>query len=346
MRIFIKGFYKTTSDYPFRVFFVGTGLALSYCGLCNHARSKIELGNTPGWSRAAMEWNVEARVGGWEHSKEHIMRIVGKMINTLGTGENRAARSRALQKRIKASWTATGIVLLALVLSPSIANASSILGGSDLLNIAGADLLEGWLGEGELVFTNIFDKVPGDGNNSLSFHAAVDGRGRTFSLIEVIDGSGNTLEVIGGYNPQSWSSIGSSNGTPLDSERTAFIFNLTDSTIQRQILGAGNVGYGVIQTFNSSSYGPMFGGHDINVDSSLSRGYTYAISYGTDGVWGYADSITGIMSNDLRIGDIEVFTIALENTPAVVPIPAAAPMVLLGMGLVAALRRRKTSLQA
>ena len=38
--------------------------------------------------------------------------------------------------------------------------------------------------------------------------------------------------------------------------------------------------------------------------------------------------------------------IPVTSEPAVVPIPAAAPMALLGMGLVAAVRRRKTSLQA
>lgn len=274
------------------------------------------------------------------------MIIVGTMIKTPGTGENHAARSKALQKRIKARWTAAGIVLLAVVLSPSIANASSILGGSDLLNIAGADLLEGWLGEGELQFTNIFDKVPGDGNDSWDFHAAVDGMRRTFSLIEVVDGSGHTLEVIGGYNPQSWNSTTGWNYTSPDSERTAFIFNLTDSTIQRQILGAGNFGLGQYQTYNTSNAGPTFGGgHDLHVNNSLSGGYTYAWSYGTSGVSGWDNSITGITSW-FSIGDIEVFTIAPDTTPAVVPIPAAAPMVLLGMGLVAAVRRRKMSLQA
>jgi hypothetical protein len=45
--------------------------------------------------------------------------------------------------------------------------------------------LEGWLGEGNLTFTPIFEKVAGDGKDSSDFHDVVDGKGRTITLIKV-----------------------------------------------------------------------------------------------------------------------------------------------------------------
>jgi hypothetical protein len=42
---------------------------------------------------------------------------------------------------------------------------------------SGAELqIEGWLGEGDLVFTNIFTKLAGDGQTSFDFHNTLDGK--------------------------------------------------------------------------------------------------------------------------------------------------------------------------
>ena len=102
--------------------------------------------------------------------------------------------------------------LLPLAATP--AAAATIAGGSDLLSSSYAATLESWLTgdptlsySGSLVFTNIFDKASGD--TSADFHAAVDGKGATIVVMEATDSRNPDQTVlIGGFNPQSWSSSG------------------------------------------------------------------------------------------------------------------------------------------
>ena len=156
------------------------------------------------------------------------------------------------------------------------------------------DQLQDWLGGGAFTLHNIYTKASGD--TSTDFHAAVDGAGPTFSLMKVTDGT--ITRVIGGYNPQSWSSIGGYNSSSVPGLYTAFIFNLTDTQIWRQTA--------THQTYNNSSYGPTFGGgHDIYVNSTLSRGYSYSTSYGT-ATTSYNLDLLG-NPNDWAILEIEVF---------------------------------------
>ena len=245
-------------------------------------------------------------------------------------------------KRSHRLWSRLCLALAVLAATAGSASATTIVGGSNLLSSAGADLLEGWLGEGELELTNIFTKGPGD--TSEECHDAVDGMGRTFSLIEVVDDQGNLVQIIGGYNPQSWSSVQDYNYTYPDAERTAFLFNLTSSEIQRQRLSTSELGteIGVPQTLNYPNYGPTFGGgHDLYTDALLSLGYAYSHTYGTGGNYGWGYGITG--GGYFVIGQIEIFTIALEDPNA--PIPEPATMTLLGLGLagIAARARKKSS---
>ena len=123
----------------------------------------------------------------------------------------------------------------------STVQATTIIGGSALLTPASASQLETWLGEGPLTLTNIFTKTAG--STTADFHVAADGQGRTFSIMEVsglVDiPSGLPVAgtyVIGGYNPESWSSADQWHFSPpygFD----AFIFNLTDLRLQRQLTG-------------------------------------------------------------------------------------------------------------
>ena len=103
-----------------------------------------------------------------------------------------------------ASSCATAAAALALL--PTTGSAATIVGGSDLLTAADAAQLEIWLGQGPLTLTNIFDKAASD--DSFAFHAAADGKGATFSVIEVVGMWGGDVfdkpVLIGGYNPQSW----------------------------------------------------------------------------------------------------------------------------------------------
>ena len=259
--------------------------------------------------------------------------LIAMSVNQGRVKRNRPSIQEQSRKNAQPRSPLRGLAMLALslVLAANCALATSIVGGNNLLTLSDADQLESWLGEGELVFTNIFIKDPlnPSANDSLDFHAAVDGMGRTFSLIEVIDGSGNRQQLIGGYNPQSWSSGGGYNITPNDSERTAFIFDLTTPQIYYQRPESWASAPGSFQTYNWNGYGPAFGGgHDLVVDSSLTIGATYAYSYGPPA----AGSLTGIQGWSISVGQIEVFTIAAESTP-LNPVPEPATVTLLGLGL-------------
>ena len=89
--------------------------------------------------------------------------------------------------------------------------------GPSLLSPAYQGQLESWLGEGRLALTNVYSKAAGD--TSLDFHKASDGKGRTFSIMEATNTSGQTW-LVGGYNPQSWSSTDGMHVTMDDSQRT------------------------------------------------------------------------------------------------------------------------------
>jgi len=215
--------------------------------------------------------------------------------------------------------------------------------------------LEAWLGEGDLDFTLLYEQLPG--HNGFDFHAAADGQGRTFSLIlaQPLDTYfGNPIgaaQIIGGYNPQSWSSIGDWNYTNDDADRTAFVFNLESDVINRQKLSSDASGYGNVghyQTQNHASYGPAFGGgHDLFVDInnggvgfSYSQGYTY----GSD-VPGGVNILGG--SGVLYFSSLAVETYAFAPADvSAVPEPASATLFgigALGLGL-RSLRRRLANL--
>lgn len=92
-----------------------------------------------------------------------------------------------------------GLITVFLILVAQLASTRSAH-ADPLLTPAFELQLEAWLGEGDLDFTNVYTRIAADDN--LDFHAAADGQGRTFTLVEVV-WLGNTY-VIGGYNPQSW----------------------------------------------------------------------------------------------------------------------------------------------
>ncbi|MBI5693268.1 MAG: PEP_CTERM-anchored TLD domain-containing protein [Verrucomicrobia bacterium] len=159
---------------------------------------------------------------------------------------------------------------------------------ANLLTATYESQLEAWLGQGNLTFTNIFTKSAGD--DSRDFHSAVDGKGATFTLMHVFGTGGDPgalfdllPQVVGGYNPQSWNSSGTWNYSPFDADRTAFLYNLSSGTIQRQNL-IGQVSgpdYGQIQTNNNLNAGPTFGaGYDLVAHFDLSHGYAANASYG------------------------------------------------------------------
>jgi TLD len=207
------------------------------------------------------------------------------------------------------------------------AQASTIVGGSNLLNAASTQQLTDWLGAGDLQLTNLFDKTAGQ--TSLNFHTAVDGRGATFSLIEVTGYGGTALRtpiVIGGYNPQSWDgSVGNFTNTQPGAKQTAFIFNLTESAVFHQI---GSI----VETTNIYGLGPSFGDGDIWVYSDLNGGASGFTTYGPVGGFNpYFDFgranpdivsypspssyPSGYSNGIFNVGQIEVFSVSTSAIP-------------------------------
>lgn len=222
------------------------------------------------------------------------------------------------------------------------ASATPIFGGTELLDAADASRMEQWLGRGSIGLSNIYAKEEGD--LARDFHAAVDGQGETFTIIEVTGNAYGAFDqsiLIGGYNPYSWGRNGYNYTTY--GQRHAFIFNLNTQRMARQIQ---NNYRGQYQTFNHINYGPTFGGgHDIFVGTTLDHGYTYSYSYATHNgghnTSSWHTSILGTYSVNLVIGAIEVFTIADATTTAV-PEPPMGLLLTVGVtGLVITRRRKK-----
>ena len=202
-------------------------------------------------------------------------------------------------------------------------------------------MLESWLGKGDQEFTNIFT-MTGESTPS-DFHEAADGKGATFSLASVVDLNDDFLGIIGGYYPRSWdASVRFFVYSTTDpSDRTAFIYNLTTSTIQRQnLVGEGDADYdsGKWQAYDVSRTGPTFGGgFDLGLgDTSLREGSSFNYSYGGTS---YGTDIVGERSESVRtlffIDELEVYTFASAKPPlAAVPEPATA-ILAISLGFVA-----------
>ena len=220
----------------------------------------------------------------------------------------------------------------------SCAAAGDIFGGSALLDDRSHAQLERWLGAGEFHLHNVFTKYAGA--TSIDFHRRADGQGATFTLMRLTNATGQTF-VVGGYNPQSWSSADGWHITDPDWQRTAFLFNMTEPAVHRQILWNPVLpSKGTRQTFNGPDYGPTFGtGHDLYINPALDAGFSWKLTYGNPDDEG-ASIVDGSHNGQLfTVQALEVFSLSP------IPEPAGAAMLLAGLGLLGGAARRRKSLQ-
>jgi len=210
-------------------------------------------------------------------------------------------------------------VAVLFLLAAGEVHATTVFGGT-LLTQANALQIESWLGESNLAFTNIFG-APDSSTLAADFHLAADGKGRTITVYEVTPTGFSSPILIGGYDPVSWDgSLGNYITNPTDPGRTAFIFNLTTTTVQRQNLVAqGSPGSGQYQTYDTTASGPTFGGGwDIGV--YVGGAYLFNYSYGGTS---FATDIAGVPNvsggDQMTVQRIETFTLAADTA---VPEPA------------------------
>lgn len=196
--------------------------------------------------------------------------------------------------------------------------------------------LERWLGAGPLHLENIYTRQAGD--DSLDFHAAVDGRGSTFTLMSVSDESGGSW-LVGGYNPRSWSSTDGWHVSERDWQRTGFIFNHTEPAVYRQVPSDHVLpSQGSRQTYNWPDHGPTFGaGPDLFVDDRLTTAISWQLTYGDPDFEGRSIIDGSYGGRFMRIDALELYQISL------VPEPQAWAMLAGGLGVLglAARRRRR-----
>lgn len=213
-------------------------------------------------------------------------------------------------------------------------------GATPLLTDADIARLSTWLGNGPIRLERLYKKR--DGQTAADFHAAVDGKGRTFTVMNATNELGQTYKV-GGYNPQSWASTGGFHITTEDALRTGFLFNLTSNQIHRQTPRTYALDtVGSFQTFNDAKSGPVFGaGHDLYVPWDLTNGgYSIMYSYIDPERSNFDSSLLDgrdYKSPNVTYGDMEVWAIIA------VPEPALAMMLLPGLALVGFMRRKSTA---
>ncbi len=222
------------------------------------------------------------------------------------------------------------------------AQAGDIIGGSSLLDDSRQAQLERWLGQGEFNLNNVYTLRPGD--TSVNFHQGADGKGATFTLIEVTNTAGQSF-LVGGYNPQSWSSTDGWHETERDFQRTAFLFNFDTPAVYRQVMSDFELpSQGQRQTFNDVLFGPVFGsGPDLFVNDDLTKALSWQLSYGNPDNEGISIIDGSLRGQTVSVNALEVFAIAP------VPEPASGAMLLAGLGVVGGLlreRRRKAAANA
>ncbi|MFL6632713.1 MAG: PEP_CTERM-anchored TLD domain-containing protein, partial [Massilia sp.] len=175
------------------------------------------------------------------------------------------------------------------------------------------------------------------GETSVNFHQGADGKGATFTVLEVTNTAGQSF-LVGGYNPQSWASDEGWHETQRDWQRTAFLFNMTSPAVYRQVLTDYVLpSQGLRQTYNEVGYGPIFGsGPDLFVNDELTAATSWQLSYGNPAHEGFSIVDGSLHGEIVKLDAMEVFAISP------VPEPGNAAMLLAGICILGVTVRRRT----
>jgi hypothetical protein len=242
-------------------------------------------------------------------------------------------------------------LFVSLLLAANAATAGMVTNDTEILSAAGHEQLSTWLGE-DVDLTRIFAKGI-DGTTGRDWHADVDNRGRTFTIMEVFNGTDR--RIAGGYNQFSWNSTGR---TIQSTNEENFLFNLTSGIKYQKDNRSDSHN---IQTFNHKLHAVTFGGgFDLHVRQDLTSGYTnIGYSYGDRSRIQTAEYHNEFMGSkdSWTIGKYETFTLSastgdfgtgsvaeineLGNTVSNVPITfAMGSLAMLGLGFGASRRHK------
>lgn len=145
--------------------------------------------------------------------------------------------------------------------------------GSTIVDTAQGSKINAWIGTPGQLWKLCYSKTI-DGASATTFHAKCDGKGASVTIAKLASTGG--ARIIGGYNTSSWMSSGGASGSSSN-----FLFSITNDFKHTY------TGTSTTYAYNSSSYGPVFGGgYDWYVNSTMNggycyMGYTYACRVGT-----------------------------------------------------------------
>lgn len=199
--------------------------------------------------------------------------------------------------------------VLSFTTPTGVGSGCDLLPASTLASAGDKTTLTTYLGSSKFQGTLLY-KATTNGWTAANFHTPVDNQGATMVLIK----NSVNNKIFGGFNPQSWNT-----STGYRPGAGGFLFSLSDGYKLSQTV------YADYQTYNSTNYGPTFGGgHDIafNNSSLTNPGseYTNASTYenpSSKGAFTYLDGGGGSPSAyNFTPSEIEVYKISVCTVSA------------------------------